>query len=123
MVSAIQCIFEHEELPISQRLGIISCLPKGDKIRQFFQNWRPIKCIYKMISNCIIPRIRFTLDNLISETQFGLMKKVMKSRYIGENTRFIIICIVGNPRVILIDSLFHHPWVHLAVSLFSIKYA
>ena len=33
MVSAIQCIFEYKELPISQRLGSISCLHKGDKPR------------------------------------------------------------------------------------------
>ena len=36
MVSAIQYMFEHKELPISQRLGIISCLPRGDKPRHFF---------------------------------------------------------------------------------------
>ena len=88
MLSAIQCIFEHKELPISQRLGIISCLPKGDKPRQFLKNWRPITLLnvfYKIISSCISSRIRSTLDNLISETQSGFMK----GRYIGENTRFI----------------------------------
>lgn len=35
VVRAINCIFLKKELPISQRLGIISCLPKGDKPRQF----------------------------------------------------------------------------------------
>lgn len=34
---SINCIFSKKELPISQRLGIISCLPKGDKPRQFLK--------------------------------------------------------------------------------------
>ena len=37
IVRAINCIFLKKELPISQRLGIISCLPKGDKPRQFLK--------------------------------------------------------------------------------------
>ena len=54
MVSAIQCIFEDKELPISQR----SCLPKGDNPRQFKKKWRPISLLnvhvfYKFISSCI----------------------------------------------------------------------
>ena len=28
--------------------------------------------------------------------------------------------IVGNPRGILIDSLFHHPWVHLQIYMTSV---
>lgn len=38
VVRAINCIFLKKELPISQRLGIISCLPRGDKPRQFLKN-------------------------------------------------------------------------------------
>lgn len=30
VVRAINCIFLKKELPVSQQLGIISCLPKGD---------------------------------------------------------------------------------------------
>ena len=35
-------ILKYKKLPISQRLGVISCLPKGDKLRQYLKNWRPI---------------------------------------------------------------------------------
>lgn len=78
----------HGQLPVSQRLGIISCLPKGDKPRQFLKNWRPItllNVLYKVISGCISYRIKSTLDLLISNTQTGFIQ----GRYIGENTRFI----------------------------------
>lgn len=33
VVRFINCSFLKKELPISQRFGIISCLPKGDKPR------------------------------------------------------------------------------------------
>ena len=85
---SINCIFSKKELPISQRLGIISCLPKGEKPRQFLKNWRPItllNVLYKLISGCLSNRIKSCLNNLISDTQSGFIK----GRYIGENTRFI----------------------------------
>lgn len=88
ITSAINHIFVHGQLPVSQRLGIISCLPKGDKPRQFLKNWRPItllNVLYKLISGCISYRIKSTLDLLISNTQTGFIQ----GRYIGENTRFI----------------------------------
>ena len=88
VVRAINCIFRKGELPITQRLGIISCLPKGDKPRQFLKNWRPItllNVLYKIISGCLSHRIKQVLDYIISDTQSGFLK----GRYIGENTRFI----------------------------------
>ena len=39
---AINQIFILQQLPVSQRLRVISCLPKGDKPRQFLKNWPPI---------------------------------------------------------------------------------
>ena len=63
-------------------------MPKGDKPRQFFKNWRPItllNVLYKIISGCVSLRIRSVLDDLISDTQSGFLK----GRYIRENTRFI----------------------------------
>ena len=33
----------HEgKLSISERQGLITCIPKGDKPKQFLKNWRPI---------------------------------------------------------------------------------
>lgn len=90
ITKAINQIFLRGELPVSQRLGVISCLhvPKGDKPRQFLKNWPPITLLnvfYKLISGCISLRIKSTLDLLISNTQTGFIQ----GRYIGENTRFI----------------------------------
>jgi hypothetical protein len=63
IVLAVNYIFEKRELPISQILGIITCLPKGDKPRQFLKNWRPItllNVLYKIISGCLSHRIKYT---------------------------------------------------------------
>ena len=87
-MSAIHFIYRKKELPISQRLGIITGLPKGDKPRQFLKNWRPItllNVLYKMISGCISNRLKYILDSIKSDTQSGFIK----GRYNGENTRFI----------------------------------
>ena len=88
ILNAINSIFEKKCLPISQRLGIITCLPKGDKPRQHLKNWRPItllNVLYKLISGCISARIKTTLNDMISTSQTGFMS----GRYIGENTRLI----------------------------------
>ena len=86
-MSAIHCIYRKKELPISQRLGIISCLPKEDKPRQFLKNWRPItllNVLYKMISGCISNRLKYILDSIISDTQSkaGTLEKIQGSSMI-----------------------------------------
>ena len=88
ILNAVNTIFEKKILPVSQRLGIITCLPKGDKPRHYIKNWRPItllNVLYKLISGCITARIKTTLNLLISNTQTGFIP----GRYIGENTRLI----------------------------------
>ena len=80
--------YREGKLSITQRQGIITCLPKGDKPKQFLKNWRPItllNVIYKLASGCIADRIKIVLDKLISKEQTGFMS----GRYIGENTRLI----------------------------------
>ena len=70
VVIAINCIFDIKELPILPRLGVISCLPKGDKPKQYLKNWRPItllNVLYKIISGCLSLRIRSVLDDLVSD--------------------------------------------------------
>ena len=65
IVRAVNDVFINKKLPVSQCLGIITCLPKGDKPRQFIKNWRPITLLnvfYKIISACISKRIKSTLD-------------------------------------------------------------
>ena len=80
--------FDKGELSITQKQGIISILPKGDKPREFLKNWRPISLLnvsYKVISACIANRIKQVLSFLIHENQKGFLK----NRFIGENTRII----------------------------------
>ena len=33
------------ELSITQKLGIITCIPKGDKSRNLLKNWRPLSLL------------------------------------------------------------------------------
>ena len=80
--------YREGKLSITQRQGIITCLPKGDKPKQFLKNWRPItllNVIYKLASGCIADRIKIVLDKLISKEQTGFMS----GRYIGKNPRLI----------------------------------
>lgn len=80
--------YREGKLSITQRQGLITCLPKGDKPKQFMKNWRPItllNVIYKLASGCIAERIKSILTKLISEDQTGFLS----GRYIGENTRLM----------------------------------
>ena len=88
VLRAINSGFTSGELSLSMRQCIISCLPKGDKPRQFLKNWRPISLlsvIYKIASLSLALRLRLVLDKLISNTQSGFMT----GRCIAENTRLI----------------------------------
>ena len=80
--------YREGKLSVTQRQGLITCLPKGDKPKQFLKNWRPItllNVIYKTASGCIAERIKSVLTKLISEDQTGFIN----GRYIGENTRLM----------------------------------
>ena len=78
----------HGELSSTQKEGIVTCIPKENKPKQFLKNWRPItllNTIYKIGSTAIANRMKTVLDKLISKEQTGFMT----GRYIGENTRLI----------------------------------
>lgn len=88
IVRSINDAYEKGELSVTQKQGIITCIPKGDKPRQFMQNWRPISLlnvIYKIASGCIASRIKNILPSIISEDQTGFLS----GRYIGENIRIV----------------------------------
>ena len=73
-------------LPESQTVGIISLIPKGDKPKQFLDNWRPItlqNSIYKLISGVIAKRINGVLPDIIHSDQSGFVN----GRYIGDCIR------------------------------------
>ena len=80
--------FESGKMSITQREGIITCIPKGDKPREFLKNWRPISLlnvVYKIGSSCIANRIKEVLPQLINEDQTGFVP----GRYIGDNLRLL----------------------------------
>ena len=76
------------QLSTTQYQGVITCIIKGDKPKQFIKNWRPISLLnvsYKILSSCIAMRIQKVLPNIIHNSQKGFMK----GRYIGENIRLL----------------------------------
>lgn len=88
LIKSYNCSLQKGELSLTQKQGIISILPKGDKSRNLIKNWRPISLLnvtYKLISSCIANRLKSTLDYLIHENQRGFIA----GRFIGENTRII----------------------------------
>ena len=71
-----------------QNLGIITCIPKGGKLRNNLKNWRPItllNSVYKFYSSILSERLKLILPKLIHSDQKGFIN----GRFIGENTRLI----------------------------------
>ena len=61
---------------VTQKQGIITCLPKPNMSRENLKNWRPISLlnvIYKMASAVISNRLKLILHNLIHEDQKGVI--------------------------------------------------
>ena len=80
--------FERGELSVTQKQGVITCLPKGNKPREFLKNWRPITLLnidYKLLSACLAARMKMVLPQIISDNQKGFLA----GRFIGENTRLV----------------------------------
>lgn len=88
LLRSINYSFVIKELSVTQKEGIITCIPKQNKNRQFLKNWRPISllnCTYKLASTCLANRLKNVLPHLINSDQTGFMA----GRYIGENIRLI----------------------------------
>ena len=86
IIRAINTAYETGEMSNMNKLGIITCIPKQDKSKQFLKNWRPITLltvIYKIATGCIAERIKRFLNKIISNDQTGFIK----GRFIGENIR------------------------------------
>ena len=60
------------KMSYTQKLGIVSLLPKGSKDREYVKNWRPITLLnvfYKIGTSCIASRLKKILPFLINESQ------------------------------------------------------
>ena len=88
VLRAINAGFHNGELSITQQHGLIVCIPKENKSKNYLKNWRPItllNTVYKIASGSIANRIKQVLDKLISTDQTGFIE----GRFIGENTRLV----------------------------------
>ena len=75
-LNSINYGFSTGELSITQREGIIVCIPKGDKCKKLIKNWRPISLLnvsYKIASGVIATRIKSVLPFIINSDQSGFM--------------------------------------------------
>ena len=76
------------ELSVTQKQGLITCIPKDNKPKQFLKNWRPLTLldtVYKIASGTISNRMKTVLEQIISKDQTGFIK----GRSIVENLRVI----------------------------------
>ena len=88
LVRSLNEAFYINKLSDTQTQGLITCIPKGDKPKQYIKNWRPVtllNTVYKIGSGVIANRIKPLLPLLIKSDQNGFIK----GRYIGENIRLI----------------------------------
>ncbi len=68
LVRSIRASFQIGELSITQKRGIITCLPKGDKPREYLKNWRPISLLttdYKITTTVMANRMKKVLSTII----------------------------------------------------------
>ena len=58
-----------DQLSITQKQGIITCIPNRDKSRQFMKNWRPISLLNTVYvaSSCIAERIKSVLTGILKK--------------------------------------------------------
>ena len=88
LVRSINDSYSRGEMSVTQRQGVITCIPKEGKDKKLLNNWRPITLLntaYKIASACIAQRIKSVLPSIIHESQTGFLP----GRYIGENIRLI----------------------------------
>ena len=88
LIKSINHSFEKNILSITQREGLITCIPKPGKSKKQIKNWRPITLLnvtYKIASGCIAQRIKSVLPRVISTDQSGFMA----GRCIGDNIRLM----------------------------------
>ena len=85
---AINSSYDNNELPLTLRQCIISCLPKGNKDRTILKNWRPISLLsvlYKIASASIANRLKLFLSHLVDKSQTGFIA----GRYISHSTHLV----------------------------------
>ena len=57
LLRSINYGFQEGEMSVTQRQGVITCIPKEGKDKRYLKNWRPITLLntsYKIASSCIV---------------------------------------------------------------------
>ncbi len=88
LVNSINYSYDIGVLSTTQQEGIITCIPKSNKPKEFIKNWRPITLLnvaYKIASSCIATRIKNILPELIGVDQCGFMS----GRFTGDIVRLV----------------------------------
>ena len=88
VLRTLNTIFTTGRMSVTMRTCIINSLPKGNKPREFLNNWRPISLLsvlYKLASVAIADRLKSVLPVLISKAQNGFLKGC----FIGDCTRLV----------------------------------
>lgn len=88
VVKSLNYGYNNGKFSITQRQGVITCIPKEGKSKFYLKNWRPISLLnvdYKIASAAIASRIKPVLNTIISESQTGFIK----GRFIGETSRLV----------------------------------
>ena len=70
----IKCLneaFDKGELSVTQKQGIITLLPKGDKPREFLKNWRPnsLLNVIMLLEGAMANRMKKVLPSIINQEQ------------------------------------------------------
>jgi len=88
MIRSVNYGFYSGQMSVTQRQGVIVCIPKEGKDKQFWKkNWRLItlmNTMYKIASSSIAARLKTVLPKLTGDDQVFL-----KGRYIGGNIRLL----------------------------------
>ena len=67
LVRSINYGFGKEELSVTQNQGVVTCIPKEGKPKQYVKNWHPISLLntaYKIAKACIANRLKTMLPKL-----------------------------------------------------------
>ena len=84
LYDSIVYTFQHGELSISQKRGVIKLIPKRDKDSTFVKNLRPITLLnvdVKILSRVLAARLQSVISSIINKDQ----NTFIKGRNIGEN--------------------------------------
>ena len=77
LVASLNHAFKSGKLSVTQRLGVITCIPKANKAREMLSNWCPISLLntdYKLLPGVLANRVKPVLCDIINEDQKGFLK-------------------------------------------------